>query len=95
MIRQYLPNNNENAIVPILQKNLHLNRTLDTLSRVWCRSTRQTDRHGLEWIKRVGKLMKILGLFRYQILDSKFGLETLCNIVVILFLFSNNCPNID
>jgi hypothetical protein len=26
MIRQYLSNNNENATVPILQKNLHLNR---------------------------------------------------------------------
>jgi hypothetical protein len=28
MIGQYLPNNNENTTVPILQKILHLNRTL-------------------------------------------------------------------
>jgi hypothetical protein len=28
MIGQYLPNNNENATVPILQKNLHLNRAI-------------------------------------------------------------------
>jgi hypothetical protein len=28
MIGQYLPNNNENATVPILQKILHLNRAL-------------------------------------------------------------------
>jgi hypothetical protein len=35
------------------------------------------------------------GLFRYQILDLKFGPETLYNTVVILFLFCNNCPNID
>jgi hypothetical protein len=33
MIRQYLPNNNENATVPILQKNLHLNRAMIELDR--------------------------------------------------------------
>jgi hypothetical protein len=28
MIRQYLPNNNENATVSILQKKMHLNRAI-------------------------------------------------------------------
>jgi hypothetical protein len=31
MIGQYLPNNNENATVPILQKILHLNRAIVAL----------------------------------------------------------------